>query len=132
MAAEESRYPLDWLRVAEKDLARVEHLLALEDAEAAGFYLQQTVEKHLKAFLLARGWRLQRIHDLEALLNAALEHDATIEPFRSACQVIAGFYLVHRYPFLGDTGLTSDDVQRTLEEVKPLLAQFSDAIRQSP
>ena len=56
MPLEESLYPADWLRIAEKDLGRVEQLLDIQDPEAAGFYLQQAVEKFLKAFLLSKGW----------------------------------------------------------------------------
>ncbi len=74
MLPEESSYSGDWLRIAEKDLRRVGYLLDVHDPEAAGFYLQQATEKFLKAFLLSNGWQLQRIHDLETLLNAALWH----------------------------------------------------------
>ena len=93
MPREESLYPADWRRIAEKDLRRAEHLLNIHDAEAAGFYLQQAMEKFLKAFLLSKGWKLERIHDLEALLNAALEYDLSLEEFRSACQKITAFLL---------------------------------------
>jgi hypothetical protein len=78
MPREESSYPADWLRIAEKDLGRVERLLSIQDSEAAGFYLQQAVEKFLKAFLLSKGWQLARIHDLEALLNQALTYDSSL------------------------------------------------------
>ena len=47
MPHEESRYPADWLRIAEKDWRRVERLLNDQDPEAAGFYLEQAVEKFL-------------------------------------------------------------------------------------
>jgi HEPN domain-containing protein len=47
MPREESLYPADWRRIAEKDLRRAEHMLDIRDAEAAGFYLQQAVEKFL-------------------------------------------------------------------------------------
>jgi len=53
MRREESSYPADWLRIAEKGLKRVELLLTAHDPGAAGFYLQQAVEKFLKAFLLS-------------------------------------------------------------------------------
>jgi len=65
----DSSYPHDWLKIAEKDYSRVEKLFSLDDPEAAGFYLQQALEKFLKAYLLSNGWRLKRIHDLEILLN---------------------------------------------------------------
>jgi len=124
MQPEESFYPADWLRIAEKDLKRVEHLLTVQDSEAAGFYLQQALEKFLKAFLLSKGWQLQRIHDLEILLNAALAHDPSFESFRSACQKITGFYTVERYPFITEVGLTEDDVYTSLEQVDRLVEKI--------
>ena len=121
MPHRESRYPADWLRIAERDLARVDHLLDVQDPEAAGFFLQQAVEKFLKAFLLSKGWELQRIHDLETLLNAALTYDPSLESFRSACQKITGFYLVERYPFVIETGLTEEDVRTSRMQVEALI-----------
>ena len=41
MPREESPYAVDWLRIAEKDLGRVERMLEDDDPEMAGFCLQQ-------------------------------------------------------------------------------------------
>lgn len=125
MQPNESLYPNDWLRIAEKDLIRAQHLLSIRDPEASGFYLQQSVEKFLKAFLLRSGWKLQRIHDLEALLNEALIYNNSYEQYRSVLQKISGFYFVERYPFTLDAGLTIEDIQVALGEVKP----FIDSLR---
>jgi HEPN domain-containing protein len=100
MPGKESLYPADWLRIAEKDYKRIEHLLNVHDPEAAGFYLQQAIEKFLKAFLLSKGWQLQRIHDLEPLLNEAIKHNPSYEQYRAMLQRISGFYLIDRYPWL--------------------------------
>jgi len=124
MPREESLYPADWLRIAEKDLGRVEHLLGVRDPEAAGFFLQQAMEKFLKAFLLSKGWELERIHDLEALLNEALAYDRSLEPFRTVYQEITGFYLVERYPLIVEAGLTEGDVRNSLKEVKGLIEKL--------
>lgn len=124
MPREESLYPVDWLRIAEKDLGRVEHLLNAKDPEAAGFFLQQAVEKFLKAFLLSKGWKVERIHDLEALLNAALIYETSWEPFRTVCQKITGFYMIERYPFITEVGLTEDDVRNSLEQVGGLIEEL--------
>lgn len=129
MPREESLYPADWIRVAEKDLGRVGHLLGVKDYEAAGFYLQQAVEKFLKAFLLSKGWRLERIHDLEVLLNAALAYDASLERFRPICQKITGFYLVERYPFITESGLTEDDVLDSLAQAEALIHKLREDTR---
>ncbi|MBI3537909.1 MAG: HEPN domain-containing protein [Chloroflexi bacterium] len=131
MPPRESSNPSDWLRVAEKDLDRVSRMLDDDDSEAAGFYLQQSLEKFLKAFLLSKGWRLERIHDLEALLDAALKYDTSLETFRDACQKITGFYIVERYPFIVASGLTKSDVQTSLDQIKGLVEKIRSQVRQT-
>ena len=128
MPRDESLYPADWLRVAEKDLGRVQHLLGVQDPEAAGFFLQQAVEKFLKAFLLRRSCPLERIHDLEVLLNRALAYDPALEPYRAVCQKITAFYLLERYPLLSEAALTEDDVRGCLSEVRELIEKLRSAI----
>jgi HEPN domain-containing protein len=120
MQREESLYPAGWRRIAEKDMRRAQQLLGLHDPEAAGFYLQQALEKFFKAFLLSRGWELKRIHDLEALLNASLAYDPSLESFRQLCQKITGFYLMQRYPLLAEAALTEEDVRSALEQARTL------------
>ncbi len=129
MHPEESLYPEDWIAIAEKDLRRVEDLLGLQDPEAAGFFLQQAIEKFLKAFLLSKGWKLERIHDLEALLNRALRLEPALEPYRQACQKIAAYYLIERYPFITETGLSEDDVRDSLEQVRGLVEIVRRGVR---
>lgn len=128
MPPEESLYPADWLRIAQKDLRRVEPLLRLQDPEAAGFYLQQALEKFLKAFLLSRGWRLKRLHDLEVLLNEALSYDSSLEQFRPACQKITGFYFVERYPAVTEVDLTEEEVRDSLGQVKRLIETLREGV----
>lgn len=129
MPRRESLYPDDWLKIAEKDLKRVDSLINIKDSEAAGFFLQQAVEKFLKAFLLSKGWKLDRIHDLEALLNAALIYDPSLESYRDVCQRITGFYMVERYPLIVETGLTLEDVNKSLTEVKELIKILRKAVK---
>ncbi|MDQ3458391.1 MAG: HEPN domain-containing protein [Deinococcota bacterium] len=120
MPSEESRYPADWLRIAEKDWGRAQRFVNEDDPELTGFCLQ-AVEKFLKAYLLAKGWRLKRTHDLEVLLNATLEYDPALESFRAVCQKITNFYLVERYPLATGLGLTEEDVRDALREVEGLI-----------
>lgn len=129
MLYEESLYPADWLRIAERDLRRVGQLLNEHDAELAGFCLQQAVEKFLKAFLLSRGWQLRRIHNMEVLLDDAITYDASLEEFRSACQKITAFYFIERYPFVIETGITEEDVRNSLEQVKRLIEKLRAKVR---
>ncbi len=128
MPREESLYPADWLRIAEKDLGRIEQLLDVQDPEAAGFYLQQAVEKFLKAYLISQGWKLQRTHDLQALLNTALDYDPGLESYRDVCQRITGFYLLERYPLIAEVSLTEQEVRDALREVKGLIEKLRSEV----
>ena len=129
MPAEESRYPADWLRLAEKDLKRVARALRDDDPELAGFCLQQAVEKFLKAFLLANGWKLKRIHDLGRLLDEARTYDPDLSRFRNLCQRITDYYVVERYPLIPDAGPSIEEVQRSLEAARDLVEKIRNATR---
>ena|SRR3989338_7606177 len=124
MPPKNSLYPKDWFRIAEKDLKRAEHLLAMDDPEGAGYHLQQAVEKYLKGFLLSKGWELKRIHDLEVLLNDALKYERTLEQFRSLCQKISGYYIIDRYPLPTAATLTRKEVQLSMDEAVKLIKQL--------
>jgi HEPN domain-containing protein len=125
MPPEESLYPTDWVRIAEKDLGRVSKLLKDQDAELAGFCLQQAVEKFLKAYLLKHGWKLRRIHNLDTLLDDAISINPSFVTFHKVCIRITSFYFLERYLSF-DVQIIEDDLVTCLNEVKPLI----EAIRQ--
>lgn len=110
--------PKDWKKVARKDWERVRRNLRDDDAEAAGFYLQQTLEKYLKAFLLQHGWKLKKIHTLHTLLKDAVIYNSELESFRKLCQKVSGYYVIDRYPLFASSGLTCEDIKRDLLEAK--------------
>ena len=129
MPPRESRYPNDWLALAEKDLVRVNRSLRDKDPELAAFCLQQAVEKFLKAFLLSKGWKLRRIHDLEALLDDAMAHDPSLDQFRNACQKITDYYVVERYPLTVEAGFTAEEVRASLEAAGQLIEKLRQGMR---
>jgi len=57
------------------DKKRLESADALFPARSACYSavepLQESVERYLKGFLLSHGWQLERIHDLNRLLDLA-------------------------------------------------------------
>lgn len=129
MPGAESLYPPDWLRIANKDVERAERNLAHDDAAAAGFYLQQAVEKYLKAYLLSNGWKLKRTHDLSLLIDAAIAYDPQWESFRISCERITGYYVVERYP-LEEPKIQPhvEQVRLDLEAAHPLIKKLKEAL----
>ena len=106
----------DWIEIARKDTKRVRRNLRDRDVEAAAFFLQQSLEKYLKAFLLTHKWKLRKIHELDALLDDAAKYNPYLESFRDLCERVSGYYLADRYPPLGNLGLTAQDIRRDLRE----------------
>jgi len=116
-----SGIPEEWREVARKDWARVKRQLEDGDAEAAGYFLQQSIEKYLKAFLLQYGWSLKKIHAVHDLLSDAVIHQPALETFRSLCERVSGYYLAERYPPLVPSELTCADVERDREQARQLI-----------
>ena len=129
MPLKESQYPRDWLAIGDKDWKRMGLALDDGDAEEAGFWLQQAVEKYLKAYLLARGWTLRKVHDLEVLLNEATPHMPAFRQFTKACRKISGYYIAERYPFMGSPQVTLDDVSRSRDEITGLVELIRQELR---
>ena len=49
----------EWKKIARMDWERIKRNLRDEDAVAAGFFLQQCIEKFIKAFLILHGCKLR-------------------------------------------------------------------------
>ena len=111
----------DWIKIARIDWQRVKRNLKENDVPAAGFYLQQCLEKYLKAFLLQHGWKLKKIHELDALLDEAIKYKPELTSFYELCERVTGYYLAERYPPFDDLGISVADVEKDMLEVKRLI-----------
>ena len=130
MKRKESSYPKDWMRIGEKELKRARNLLGLGDLEGAGFNLQQALEKYFKAYLLSRGWKLRRIHDLETLLNEAVVYDVSFEEYRAACQKTTQYYIEERYPLAAASELTEKEMRESLAVTERVIVKIRDFLRE--
>lgn len=118
---DDSIFPLDWLKIARKDWRRIQNMLEKKDAEAAGFFLQQSLEKYLKGFLLQQGWKLKKIHELDALLDDAIKYNVNLKVFYELCERLSGYYFADRYPPFGAEELTCEDIEKGVEEAKKFI-----------
>lgn len=111
-----SLYLEDWKEIARKDWERIKRNLKDRDAEAAGFFLQQALEKYLKAFLLGKGWKLRKINSLSALLDYAIEHSSQLKEFRALCERVTDYYFAERYPRLVTPEIKPENIKNHLRE----------------
>lgn len=116
-----SNYHDDWINMARKDFRRTNVLLKDEDVEGAAFFLQQSLEKYLKAFLLQKSWKLKKIHDLDTLLEYAAEFDERLSIFIDFCEKVTGYYFSERYPLLIPSELTIQDIENDKADAKRLI-----------
>ncbi|MFB0543252.1 MAG: HEPN domain-containing protein, partial [Candidatus Bathyarchaeia archaeon] len=58
----------EWFERGRKDLEVTKILVKEEYLDIALFHMHQAVEKYLKGFLISKGWKLKRVHDLEMLI----------------------------------------------------------------
>ncbi len=126
MIGANSLYPEDWKEKARKDWRRITVLLKDGDAEGGAFFLQQTLEKYLKGFLLERGWKLRKIHELNTLLDYAVEFDAGLEEFRDLCEEVKGYYLAGRYPFNMSPEPTIKDIEINQADAEKMIKALFD------
>jgi HEPN domain-containing protein len=94
------------------------------DADGAGFFLQQAIEKYLKAFLLTHGWKLKKVHTLQSLLDEAAAFAPPMVALRPVCERVSGFYIGDRYPSIGAEGLQIEDIHRELSEARSLITMI--------
>lgn len=90
----------DWLDKAGDDLAFAKANLqeGLEFYPQICFYLHQSVEKYLKAYIIAKGLSLKRIHDLVELVQVCMEHDPEFNKCYETVKLLNPFYIGTRYP----------------------------------
>jgi HEPN domain-containing protein len=70
MKADRSLYAKEFINKAKEDIGVARTLLQeAEFFESSCFHSQQAAEKYLKAFLIKKGVRFKKIHDLEQLIE---------------------------------------------------------------
>ncbi len=124
MPDRESLYPRDWFKKAGVDLESAGILLLEGILDTAAFHIQQAIEKYLKGYLLSKGWKLRRIHELDELLDEAVLYEPTLEKFRQLCIISTEYYIEDRYPFMAASQLNKDEIEIVLEKTKELVKKI--------
>ena len=85
--------PAHWFEFARERLRCADALFqAFGPTWTAIELLQEAVERFLKGYLIATGWRLRRVHDLQQLMHEAAERDALRGVFRVCARINRGVF----------------------------------------
>ncbi len=117
--------PKEWLRFADENLRVAEHELAYEIPayHTVCFLAQSAAEKFLKGYLIAQGWKLQRTHDIVALLGMCVDYDGAFADLMERGAVLNEYIVAGRYP--GD--LSFESIGRGEAEEAVSIAQLIKA-----
>jgi HEPN domain-containing protein len=91
--------PADWLRSARSRLHSADLLHPIEGAtESVIELMQEAAERFLKAYLISRGWKLRKIHDLGALVAEAVILDPRFSAFEDFADSLTDQFWAQHYP----------------------------------
>jgi HEPN domain-containing protein/predicted nucleotidyltransferase len=90
----------EWIHKADHDLSAAQVLAAANPPlhDEACFHCQQAVEKYFKALLQQWGLPVPRTHELNALLDLLVPHDAGLEKLRRGLKSLTTYAVTIRYP----------------------------------
>src|SRR3990172_1904708 len=90
----------EWIAKAENDFEFARTIFAEEKEyyDQICFHFQQSAEKYLKAYIIARGLGFEKTHDLPLLLQRCRRKDPTFDALKSSCDYLNAFYIRSRYP----------------------------------
>ena len=126
--------PLDWLRSAQTRLHSSDLLYPIEGAnESVIELLQEATERFLKAYLIERGWKLRKIHDLGALVAEAVNLDPKFSDFEDFADNLTDQFWAQHYPGgdLDEVGHDYPALRRSLAEMVTLIEATLAPIRPS-
>lgn len=123
------RISAEWFLRGEHDLQSAKLLLQQGGpTDTIAVLLQQGAEKYLKGYLLAKGWRLQRTHDLEVLVSEAATHDKSFSQFLDFARIATAYYVEYRYPPGPPPDYPQEEITQAMAQLQNLVAKIREAV----
>lgn len=111
-----------WLERAEDDLKWTESNLKEKVYYGACFTAQQSVEKALKAYLIYKQGRFDKIHDLTKLIDDCIKYERDFTEYRKEITKLSFYYVQTRYPDISEVDrFTQEEAEEAYEIAKELV-----------
>lgn len=112
----------EWIERGKRDLDVAKILLAEQDYfDAVLFHIHQAIEKHLKGFLIQKGWKLKKIHDLELLISEAMSFNDVFQKYLDFGRKLTAFYYEERYPPGPTTPYSKNELKEMLKTAEAII-----------
>lgn len=124
--------PRDWFLLAQERLESADALVSQRGTcYSAVELLQEAVERYLKGYLVARGWNLQRIHDLNPLVEAAAMFEPRFAVFDELAYSLTEQFWAQHYPG-DDLSEVGSDYETLRQQAGELFALIQASISPPP
>ena len=95
--------------------------------DSVTYHVQQALEKHLKGYLVLRGERPPRVHDLDTLLGRVADFEPDLyDPYIELCERATRYYLEDRYPPGPPPDYDRDEVAADLQSTRQLISALQE------
>ncbi len=108
---------LEWFDRGDHDLATAQLLYREQGyTDSIAYHIQQTIEKYLKGYLVLKGERPPRVHELDTLLTLVSASDPDLyDPYIDLCEKATRYYIEERYPPGPPTEYSREEIRADLE-----------------
>jgi HEPN domain-containing protein len=106
--------PRDWFMLGADKLRAADAVFdVLGPTPSCVELLHEAIERYLKGWLIGRGWKLVRTHDLQQLVDSAAAIDVRFEEFVDFAADLTQQFLLQHYPGgdLGPVGQNYDELR---------------------
>lgn len=120
----DEKNPHDWFLLAKERLESADALRKQFGPSYSGVeLLDAAVERYLKGYLVANGWALERIHDLNRLVEAAMAFESQFANFAELAHSLTEQFWEQHYPGgdLTEVGSDYDELRQQAGEMIDLI-----------
>jgi HEPN domain-containing protein len=114
-----------WIKKAHDDLKWTEANMREKIFYGACFTSQQAVEKILKAFLLYKIGKFDKVHDLVSLIDKCIEIDSNFNSFRKPIAKLSFYYIQSRYPDISEIDIFSKEEAENAFVIAKKIVEFT-------
>jgi len=120
-----------WIRYAQMDF---DHAVKTAEAyypvpiEIICYHCQQSVEKILKAYIIAKEGTFKKTHDLEVLIDNCKKYSSEFDLFSGKCALLTSYEVTARYP--PDVDLTETEMKQAIKDARQVLDFAKSKLRE--
>lgn len=110
----------EWFEFAKRDLESALFLLNMYPLplEIICYHCQQSAEKYLKGYIILKGGKSVKTHDLMMLNNMCCKHDKGFEDIEDDCVELVSYGVQVRYPY--EMMIEERDMKEAIESAKKI------------